>query len=169
MWWKSLSGSQRAHQSQQRTTGAEDLHARAPHLFQFKQVCATVWFWKCCKDTLEVKMMITHFLQAKQRKDFHKNLHASAGHLQREQPWWGSSSTTEWLTNWLSHTRMRAHTYTYFQTFTVVPLRHFTVHTPLYMHSPFLSLTAPHLCVCFLLNPYFPQPQTALKIKMALI
>lgn len=165
MWWKSLSGSQRAHQSQQRTT---DLHTRAPHLFQFKQVCATVWFWKCYKDTpgVKTKIMIPHFLRAKQRKEFHKNLHASAGRLQREQPWWGSSNTTEWLTNWLSPTHARAHTYTYFQTFTVVPLQHFTVHTPLYMHSPFLSLTVPHSCVCFLLNPYFPQPQTTLKIKI---
>lgn len=71
-----------------------------------------------------------------------------------------AAQLTDWLTYYLSHTHTRTHN------LTVDLRRHFTVHTPLCMHSLFLSLTVPHSHVCFLLNFYFPQFQTGLKINI---
>lgn len=60
--------------------------------------------------------------------------------------------------------RIQTHTHTHT---TVDPLWHFTVHTPSCTHSLCLP---PHSQICFLLNSYFPQPWSSLKmISVALI
>lgn len=84
------------------------------------------------------------FCELSKEKNFIKNLHASAGRLQREQPWWGSSSTTEWLTNWLSHTHARAHTHA-----------HAFKHSPLFPCGILLS-TPPYTCTALFCLSQFP-------------
>lgn len=106
---------------------------------------APKWWTKMTHGAIKLLwLFFQNKLKQKVRKKWNKNSHASTRHLQREQPWWGSSSPTAWLTQCPTHTLKHTHT--------LIPSGHVTVHTPLCTHSLFLSLTAPRLHICFLLN-----------------
>lgn len=74
-----------------------------------------------------------------------------------------AAQLTDWLADWHTCTHLNTHTHT---TSLLIPCGILLSTPPLCMHSPFLSLTVPHSHVCFLLNPYFPLPQTTLKINI---
>lgn len=133
-------------------------------IFDYKQQN----IFKCLKTThRDINLFLLSFLIRLNRNTEIKT-HVPAERLCRENS--HREAAVAQLNDWLSvpHTETRtcAHTQTHTHTFTVDPLRHFTVYTPLCMHSLFFSHWQFPTQICFLLNSSFPEPQTTLKVNI---